>query len=220
MPVRGRSGRRATAAAVSPPDDLLTGCLRRDHEGDQGVRPDARGVRSRRFVTDADRIAAKISGPLPATRCGRCACRVQMQELHIESRQGARRADDESAVRRRSRSSPSCRTALRGGADHHQSQEARRTRSLTSRRRRSRSPNSIGVAHPEIGRAEMRVLLDDAFEVLSQRDRQRCACSTEDLIQTNTPGVVACRKCRCRDHPPGAARPAPRRRRRDHEDAA
>src|SRR5215218_8689762 len=52
-----------------------------------------------------------------------------------------------------------------------QSQEARRTRSLDEPTGEDVTlADSIGARDPEIGRAEMRVLLDGAFDVLSERD--------------------------------------------------
>ena len=51
--------------------------------------------------------------------------------------------------------------------------------------------DSIGSRDPDIARAEMRVLLDDAFEVLSDRDREVLRLRfTEDLTQTEISNVV------------------------------
>ena len=45
--------------------------------------------------------------------------------------------------------------------------------------------DSIGAGDPELGRAEMRVLLDDAFGVLSTRDREVLRLRfRDDLTQT------------------------------------
>ena len=45
--------------------------------------------------------------------------------------------------------------------------------------------DSVGAGDPELGRAEMRVLLDDAFGVLSVRDREVLRLRFgEDLTQT------------------------------------
>ena len=67
-----------------------------------------------------------------------------------------------------------------------QSQDARRTRSLDEPTGEDVTlADSIGARDPEIGRAEMRVLLDDAFDVLSERDRRVLQLRfAEDLTQT------------------------------------
>jgi RNA polymerase sigma-B factor len=65
-----------------------------------------------------------------------------------------------------------------------QSQDARRTRSLDEPTGEDVTlADSIGAGDPEIGRAEMRVLLDDAFDVLSPRDREVLRFQ-DDLTQT------------------------------------
>ncbi len=73
-----------------------------------------------------------------------------------------------------------------------QSQEARRTRSLDEPTGEDVTlADSIGVRDPEIGRAEMRVLLDDAFQTLSERDREVLRLRfTEDLTQTQISELV------------------------------
>src|SRR3954467_13739366 len=67
-----------------------------------------------------------------------------------------------------------------------QSQEARRTRSLDEPTGEDVTlADSIAARDPEISRAEMRVLLDDAFGVLSERDREVLRLRfAEDLTQT------------------------------------
>ena len=67
-----------------------------------------------------------------------------------------------------------------------QSQDARRTRSLEEPTGEDVTlADSIGAGDPELGRAEIRVLLDDAFDVLSARDREVLRLRfTEDLTQT------------------------------------
>jgi RNA polymerase sigma-B factor len=67
-----------------------------------------------------------------------------------------------------------------------QSQDARRTRSLDEPTGEDVTlADSIGTRDPEIRRAEMRVLLDDAFDVLSERDREVLRLRfTDDLTQT------------------------------------
>ena len=67
-----------------------------------------------------------------------------------------------------------------------QSQEARRTRSLDEPAGEDITlADSIGTRDPEIGRAEMRALLDDAFDVLSARDQEVLRLRfSEDLTQT------------------------------------
>jgi RNA polymerase sigma-B factor len=67
-----------------------------------------------------------------------------------------------------------------------QSQDARRTRSLDEPTGEDVTlADSIGSRDPEIGRAEIRVLLDDAFDVLSDRDQEVLRLRfTEDLTQT------------------------------------
>ena len=67
-----------------------------------------------------------------------------------------------------------------------QSQEARRTRSLEEPVGEDMTlADSVGGVDPDIGRAEIRVLLDDAFEVLSDRDREVLRLRFEDdLTQT------------------------------------
>jgi RNA polymerase sigma-B factor len=73
-----------------------------------------------------------------------------------------------------------------------QSQEARRTRSLDEPTGEDVTlADSIGARDPEIGRAEMRVLLDDAFGVLSERDREVLRLRfAEDLTQTEISKMV------------------------------
>jgi RNA polymerase sigma-B factor len=67
-----------------------------------------------------------------------------------------------------------------------QSQDARRTRSLDEPTGEDVTlADSIGAGDPELGRAEMRVLLDDAFGVLSSRDREVLRLRfRDDLTQT------------------------------------
>jgi RNA polymerase sigma-B factor len=67
-----------------------------------------------------------------------------------------------------------------------QSQDARRTRSLDEPTGEDVTlADSIGEGDPELGRAEMRVLLDDAFGVLSSRDREVLRLRfRDDLTQT------------------------------------
>jgi len=67
-----------------------------------------------------------------------------------------------------------------------QSQEARRTRSLDEPTGEDVTlADTIGSRDPEIGRAEIRVLLDDAFDVLTERDREVLRLRfAEDLTQT------------------------------------
>jgi RNA polymerase sigma-B factor len=67
-----------------------------------------------------------------------------------------------------------------------QSQDARRTRSLDEPTGEDVTlADSIGEGDPELGRAEMRVLLDDAFGVLSARDREVLRLRFgDDLTQT------------------------------------
>jgi len=67
-----------------------------------------------------------------------------------------------------------------------QSQDARRTRSLDEPTGEDVTlADSIGSRDPELGRAEMRVLLDDAFDVLAERDREVLRLRfVDDLTQT------------------------------------
>ncbi len=67
-----------------------------------------------------------------------------------------------------------------------QSQDARRTRSLQEPVGEDMTlADSVGGVDPELGRAEIRVLLDDAFEVLSDRDQEVLRLRFEqDLTQT------------------------------------
>ncbi len=67
-----------------------------------------------------------------------------------------------------------------------QSQDARRTRSLDEPTGEDVTlADSIGTRDPEIGLAEMRVLLDGAFDVLSERDQDVLRLRfKEDLTQT------------------------------------
>jgi RNA polymerase sigma-B factor len=67
-----------------------------------------------------------------------------------------------------------------------QSQDARRTRSLDEPIGEDMTlADSVGGNDPEIGRAEIRVLLDDAFDVLSERDQEVLRLRFEDdLTQT------------------------------------
>ncbi len=67
-----------------------------------------------------------------------------------------------------------------------QSQDARRTRSLDEPTGEDVTlADSIGARDPDLARAEMRVLLDDAFDVLSSRDREVLRLRfSEDLTQT------------------------------------
>jgi RNA polymerase sigma-B factor len=67
-----------------------------------------------------------------------------------------------------------------------QSASARRTRSLEEPTGEDVTlADSLGGADPELDRAEMRALLDSAFDVLSQRDREVLRLRFEDdLTQT------------------------------------
>jgi RNA polymerase sigma-B factor len=67
-----------------------------------------------------------------------------------------------------------------------QSQDARRTRSLDEPTGEDVTlADSIGAGDPELGRAEIRVLLDDAFDVLTPRDREVLRLRFgDDLTQT------------------------------------
>ncbi|MCW2991115.1 MAG: SigB/SigF/SigG family polymerase sigma factor [Solirubrobacterales bacterium] len=67
-----------------------------------------------------------------------------------------------------------------------QSQEARRTRSLEEPVGEDMTlADAVGGVDPELQRAEIRVLLDDAFEVLSDRDQEVLRLRfEEDLTQT------------------------------------
>jgi RNA polymerase sigma-B factor len=67
-----------------------------------------------------------------------------------------------------------------------QSQDARRTRSLQEPVGEDMTlADSVGGPDPEMGRAEIRVLLEDAFEVLSDRDQEVLRLRfEEDLTQT------------------------------------
>jgi RNA polymerase sigma-B factor len=67
-----------------------------------------------------------------------------------------------------------------------QSQDARRARSLEEPVGEDMTlADSVGGADPELGRAEIRVLLDDAFAVLSERDQEVLRLRFEyDLTQT------------------------------------
>ena len=73
-----------------------------------------------------------------------------------------------------------------------QSQEARRMRSLDEPTGEEVTlADSIGARDPEIGRAEMRVLLDGALDVLSDRDREVLRLRfAEDLTQTEISSIV------------------------------
>jgi RNA polymerase sigma-B factor len=73
-----------------------------------------------------------------------------------------------------------------------QSQEARRTRSLDEPVGEDMTlADAVGGSDPELGRAEMRVLLQDAFEVLSDRDREVLRLRFEqDLTQTEISDLV------------------------------
>lgn len=67
-----------------------------------------------------------------------------------------------------------------------QSQDARRTRSLEEPVGDDMTlADSVGGVDPELGRAEIRVLLEDAFDVLSERDQEVLRLRfSEDLTQT------------------------------------
>ena len=67
-----------------------------------------------------------------------------------------------------------------------QSAQAHRTRSFDEPAGEdSTLAESLGAADPELGRAEIRVLLDDAFDVLSERDREILRLRfEEDMTQT------------------------------------
>ena len=67
-----------------------------------------------------------------------------------------------------------------------QSQDARRTRSLQEPVGEDMTlADSVGGVDPEMGRAEMRVLLEGAFDVLSERDQEVLRLRfAEDLTQT------------------------------------
>jgi RNA polymerase sigma-B factor len=67
-----------------------------------------------------------------------------------------------------------------------QSAQAHRTRSFDEPAGEdSTLAESLGSADPELGRAEIRVLLDDAFDILSERDREILRLRfEEDMTQT------------------------------------
>ena len=67
-----------------------------------------------------------------------------------------------------------------------QSAQAHRTRSFDEPAGEdSTLAESLGASDPELGRAEIRVLLDDAFDVLSERDREILRLRFEqDMTQT------------------------------------
>ncbi|MEJ7783348.1 MAG: SigB/SigF/SigG family RNA polymerase sigma factor [Solirubrobacteraceae bacterium] len=67
-----------------------------------------------------------------------------------------------------------------------QSQEARRTRSLEEPMGEDMTlADSVGGVDPDLARAEIRVLLDEAFDVLSERDQEVLRLRFEDdLTQT------------------------------------
>src|ERR687884_1165506 len=67
-----------------------------------------------------------------------------------------------------------------------QSAQAHRTRSFDEPAGEdSTLAESLGTSDPELGRAEIRVLLDDAFDVLSERDREILRLRfEEDMTQT------------------------------------
>src|SRR3954465_2362674 len=67
-----------------------------------------------------------------------------------------------------------------------QSAQAHRTRSFGEPAGEdSTLAESLGTADPELGRAEIRVLLDDAFDILSDRDREILRLRfEEDMTQT------------------------------------
>src|SRR5213595_681333 len=67
-----------------------------------------------------------------------------------------------------------------------QSAQAHRTRSFDEPAGEdSTLAESLGEADPELGRAEIRVLLDDAFDILSERDREILRLRFErDMTQT------------------------------------
>lgn len=73
-----------------------------------------------------------------------------------------------------------------------QSREARRTRSLDEPTGEDVTlVDSIGAGDPELGRAEIRVLLDDALSVLTPRDREVLRLRfAEDLTQTEISQIV------------------------------
>ncbi len=73
-----------------------------------------------------------------------------------------------------------------------QSQDARRPRSLDEPTGDDVTlADSIGAGDPELGRAEMRVLLDDAFDVLSDRDRDVLRLRfADDLTQGEISRIV------------------------------
>jgi RNA polymerase sigma-B factor len=81
-----------------------------------------------------------------------------------------------------------------------QSQDARRTRSLEEPVGEDMTlADSVGGTDPELGRAEIRVLLQDAFDVLSERDRRSCACaSSRTSPRPRSPSGSASRRCRSR----------------------
>ncbi len=73
-----------------------------------------------------------------------------------------------------------------------QSAQAHRTRSFDEPAGEdSTLAESLGAADPELGRAEMRVMLDDALDVLSDRDREILRLRfEEDLTQTDISRMV------------------------------
>src|SRR5438034_888954 len=77
-------------------------------------------------------------------------------------------------------------SSLEDVLDALQSAQAHRTRSFDEPAGEdSTLAESLGEADPELGRAEIRVLLDEAFDVLSDRDREILRLRfEEDMTQT------------------------------------
>jgi len=94
-----------------------------------------------------------------------------------------------------------------------QSQEARRTRSLDEPTGEDVTlADSIGRRDPEIGRAELRVLLDEAFQVLSERDREVLRLRFSEACRRCRSRGSSGRRCRrCATTSTAGARPTPRR---------
>jgi len=77
-------------------------------------------------------------------------------------------------------------SSLEDVLDALQSAQAHRTRSFDEPAGEdSTLAESLGASDPELGRAEIRVLLDEAFDVLSERDREILRLRfEEDMTQT------------------------------------
>ena len=179
---RALAGRYANRG--EPLDDLVQVACIGIMKAIDGFDLDARGALL--LLRDADG-AGRDQAPLPRQDVGHARARAACRSCSCAWPRRATSSPTSSAARRPSRRSP---TAVEAPFEEVlatiQSVSARRTRSLDEPTGEDVTlADSLGTVDPEIERAEMRALLDGAFDVLSERDQEVLRLRFEhDLTQT------------------------------------